>query len=141
MSLIDNYLPGVWPDAGDTGANPGNMTAPFKTGLLHLINYLMHTKDGRTFMHGLIPGKGTNTVESIRPTLIDKYSQFNVTGPAAEALIGAHIAGFAWADAYGAQPQDTVKMAQQENIFKQHVAAISWALWDESQGPMFSLGW
>lgn len=137
MALIDNYIPGVWDKAGDTGAQMTEMKPEFRNGLLHLINYMMHTQNGRIFMHSLIPGKDGHTIESVREPLLKKYAEFNVTGASAEALIGAHIAGFAWVDVRN----DPDKRAVQENIFNQHVAAISWALWEESQGPMFSLGW
>jgi hypothetical protein len=141
MSLIESYIPNAWPDAGDTGADATKMVAPFNTGLLHLMNHLMHTKTGRIFMHSLIPGQNGHTAQSIRQPLLDKFAEFGVTGPVTEALIGAHIAGFAWADGFNAIPKDTAKMEQQEAIFKQHTSAVAWFLWEESQGPMFSLGW
>lgn len=141
MSLIDSYFPNAWPNAGDTGAVASKMQAPFNTGLFHLMSYLMHTLEGRTFMHGLAPGKGSNTVTSIRQPLLDKFAVYGVTGPAAEALIGAHIAGFAWVDAFNETPRNTQKMAEQEIIFKQQTSGVAWFLWEEGQGPMFSLGW
>lgn len=139
MRIIDSYMPNAWKTAGDSGARNEAMQPPFNSGLLHLINYLMHTPEGRTFMHDLRPGKLGQTTESIQAPLFAKFAKYNVKGAAAEALLGAHIAGFAWVDAFEAQ--DEPKQAQQETIFNQHVAAISWFLWEESSGPLFSLGW
>lgn len=137
MAIVNFYVPDDWKTARDSGADNTKMAAPYDTGLLHLINYLMHTERGRNFMHGLIPGQNGQTDASVRAALLDKYLTFNVSGPAAEALVGAHIAGFAWV---AAAPNSAAR-DQQELVYKQHLAAVSWFLWEEGQGPMFSLGW
>jgi hypothetical protein len=149
MPLEIFYKPDDWKPgpqgAGESGVDNTRMRAPYNTGLLHLINYLMHTQAGRDFMHSWIPGKNGETAQSIRAPLLQKFGQFGVVDSRiTESLIGAHVAGFSWVDAFShVNPanRDPVKMAQQETIFNQHVAAISWFLWEESQGPMFSLGW
>lgn len=139
MAIIDFYVPNDWKTAGDSLADNTKMVAPYNTGLLHLINYLMHTEAGRTFMHGLIPGQNGHTAATIRPLLLAKYATFNVGGAQAEALVGAHLAGFDWI-AVRNDPNPALR-AEQELIYKQHLAAVSWFLWEEGQGPMFSLGW
>lgn len=139
------YTPNQWqatavPPAGDTGADHTRMAAPYNRGLVHLITYLMHTQPGRDFMHSLIPGQSANPAGgihdavSVQPLLLAEYARFGVVGAAADALVGAHLAGFQWVN-------DVLNRAQHEVVYKQHLAAVSWFLWEEGQGPMFSLGW
>ena len=137
MAIVDFYIPNVWQAAGDTLADNTKMVPPYDKGILHLMAYLTHTLEGRTFMHSLIPGVDGQTNDTVKVALLAKFATFNVTGPAAEAMVGAHISGFAWV----AAPANSAARAEQEAVFKQHTAAVSWFLWEESQGPMFPMLW
>jgi hypothetical protein len=141
MSLIQFYDPNnpdAWLDAGDTGAEHTKMVAPFNTGLLHLINYMLYTLPGRKWMHALDPAKGLQEAH-IRTELKRKFAEFGVDDGAHEPLIGAHLAGFAWIAAHKAG--DVPERDKQEAAYKMNVAAISWFLWEQGSGELFPLGW
>jgi hypothetical protein len=143
-NIIDFYDPNVWKTAGNSGAVAGNMVAPYKTGLLHLVYYFLHTEAGRKFMHeDARPGFQypqtlvVVTPNDARAAVKSKCEEYGVLGSVQEAIINAHMAGWAWVDNLG----NLNARAPQEAIFKQNLSVISWALWEEGSGKLFPLGW
>ena len=151
MAIIDFYLPNAWTTAGESHADHvTNMNGQFKNGLLHLVYYFLYTVDGRAFLHDLIPGQPptsnpqgpANTDASVVAQLKTKFAAFGVDAAVHDALIGAHFAGFALVAAHTkAGGPDIPERDKQEAIYKQNLAAVSWALWEEGSGPLFPLGW
>lgn len=139
-NISDWYESNIWQEAGDTGANRANMAPQFQRGLLHLVHHIFYTKVGRQFMHDErpLPG-GLKTEAQVRTAFIEKCELFGVRGPAQQAIIDGHIAGWRWVDAHEAQKFD--ERAVHEATFKHQMAAVSWHLWEEGTGPLFPLAW
>jgi hypothetical protein len=140
IDFYDPTKPDLWKQAGDTLADRLRMQPPFQNGLLHLVYYLLYTLPGREYMHAWVPGVGGKSEADVRAELSRRFStEFGVTDAAQEAMIGAHIAGFAWiaANASG----NTQERNKQEAVYKQNLAAVSWFLWEQGAGELFPLGW
>ncbi len=138
--IIDKYRPEIWRSAGDTSADRKNMLDGFQNGLLHLVYYLLYTEAGREYMHEWVPGEKGKTEEAVRVELKRKFrEEFAVDDGAQEAMIGAHLAGFAWIAAYKAN--NIAERDKQQAIYKQNLAAVSWFLWEQGSGDLFPLGW
>jgi hypothetical protein len=149
MAIIDFYSRDAWKDPQDALADHTKMKGSFQNGLLHLVYHLLYTVEGRKFMHDLIPGEPpkskagpVNTEASVRAELKAKFLTFGVDASVHEALIGAHLAGFAWIAAHTvAGGPNILERDKQEAIYKQNLAAVSWALWEQGSGELFPLGW
>jgi hypothetical protein len=140
-NIIDFYQPNVWQQAGTTGAERLGMVDPYKAGILHLVYWQIYTQAGRDYFHWWVPGKNNLTEAEVRAELQRKLGQeYNVTGPAQEAFIAAHITGWAWVDALNRQAPQAERDVL-EAAFKQNMAAVTWALWEDGVGPLFPLGW
>lgn len=140
-NLIDFYRPNLWQGTGTTGANRDGMINPYKTGMLHLVYWQVYTQEGRDYFHRWVPGQNGLTAADVRAELKRKLGQeYNVNGAAQEAFIEAHITGWAWVDALNAKaPQAQLDVL--EAAFKQNMAAVTWALWEDGVGPLFPLAW
>jgi len=141
-NIIDFYRPDIWPLAGETGAQRLGMNEPYQTGILHLVYWQVYTKEGREYFHYWVPGQNKLTEADVRAELERKFGEeFNVTGAAQEAMIGAHISGWAWVDAYNKGSAAKAERDALEATFKQYMAAVTWALWEDGVGPLFPLAW
>jgi len=139
-NLIDYYRPDIWPQAGDTGADHEGMNAPYNKGILHLVHWQVYTLAGREYFHYWVPGKNGLTEADVRAELQRKFGEeYNVTGAAQEAMIGAHLSGWAWVDAFNRGA--VAERDAHETTFKQYMAAVTWALWEDGVGPLFPLAW
>jgi hypothetical protein len=138
-NLIDFYDPDVFKTAGGLNiVNRATLAERFQGGLFHLVYAIVYDKETRDELRALRPPKYTE--DQIRDRLTTKFLQeYGVTGVARDTLIALHLAGVRWVDAYNANKMS--ERDQQEAIFKQQLAAVTWLLWEDGAGPLFALPW
>jgi hypothetical protein len=87
------------------------------------------------------PGQLDDAVReaAIRKTLNAAFATFNVLGPSADSLVEAHLAAVRWT--LENKAANIGNRDVQESLYMQHMAAVTWWMWEESAKDNFSLPW
>lgn len=125
-------------EGGTVTVDRTRLDPKYQKGLLALLYWLTYEEGGRALAHANRFDQG-RTEQDIRQELSTEFRKFNVLGPAADALIEAHLAAVRWTEENKAK--NFGKRQTQEELYMQHMAAVTWWLWEESAGDNFSLPW
>jgi hypothetical protein len=144
MSKIAQYYR---EDAHTTGGlvtvDRTDLKDPYRKSLLALLYWLVYEKDGRDLVHRtrFEPSLLNDAVReaAIRKELKEAFSAFNVLGQAADSLVEAHLAAVRWTLENKAENMGNRDV--QESLYMQHMAAVTWWMWEESAKDNFSLPW
>lgn len=116
-----------------------------KKTLLHLLFWLVHTKEGVGFLEANKPGpEGPGDAvarENLRKVFVERFGILNQV--LQDALIDGHFAATQWVEANSRMPHPKAAAAREEaeKVYQQKISFVLWMLWEDAMGHEFSMLW
>lgn len=121
------------------------LTENDKKTLLHLLFWLLHTREGRDLLRNNkppAPGQDDDVVRAnLREVFVNQFGILNRT--LLDALINAHFAADRWVEANNRMPESAAQRDREhyEKVYQQNISFVMWMLWEDAMGHDFSMSW